>query len=66
MVGHLVAAIEHAPERFGRGGDGTGMPFKQRKELMLARQKPYAAENPMAIIYKHKNEPIPAMMVAVR
>jgi tRNA A-37 threonylcarbamoyl transferase component Bud32/CheY-like chemotaxis protein len=28
---------------------------------MLARQKPYAAENPMAIIYKHKNEPVPRL-----
>jgi tRNA A-37 threonylcarbamoyl transferase component Bud32/DNA-binding response OmpR family regulator len=28
---------------------------------MLTRQKPYAAENPMAIIYKHKNEPVPAL-----
>ena len=28
---------------------------------MLTKQKPYAAENPMAIIYKHKNEPVPTL-----
>jgi serine/threonine protein kinase len=28
---------------------------------MLALQKPYSAENPMAIIYKHKNAPLPQL-----
>jgi serine/threonine-protein kinase PpkA len=28
---------------------------------MLARRKPYAAENPMAIIYKHRKDPIPRL-----
>ncbi len=28
---------------------------------MLTKQKPYAAENPMAIIYKHKNAPLPLL-----
>jgi len=28
---------------------------------MLAQQKPYSAENPMAIIYKHKNAPLPQL-----
>ena len=28
---------------------------------MLAKQKPYSAENPMAIIYKHKNAPLPSL-----
>ncbi|HVY82641.1 MAG TPA: protein kinase [Steroidobacteraceae bacterium] len=33
---------------------------------MLTRQKPYAAENPMAIIYKHRNEPIPTLPEPLR
>jgi tRNA A-37 threonylcarbamoyl transferase component Bud32/DNA-binding NarL/FixJ family response regulator len=28
---------------------------------MLTHQKPYMAENPMAIIYKHRNAPLPAL-----
>jgi serine/threonine protein kinase len=28
---------------------------------MLAREKPYRAENPMAIVYKHRKEPIPSL-----
>ncbi len=28
---------------------------------MLVHQKPYAAQNPMAIIYKHRKEPIPKL-----
>ena len=28
---------------------------------MLARAKPFAAENPMAIIYKHRKEPVPRL-----
>jgi serine/threonine protein kinase len=28
---------------------------------MLAREKPFAAENPMAIIYKHRKEPVPRL-----
>ncbi|MGH8138251.1 MAG: protein kinase domain-containing protein [Steroidobacteraceae bacterium] len=49
---------------------GHGEPIDQRSDLyslgvivfeMLARQKPYAAENPMAIIYKHRKEPVPRL-----
>ncbi len=28
---------------------------------MLTREKPFAAENPMAIIYKHRKEPVPRL-----
>jgi serine/threonine protein kinase len=28
---------------------------------LLTRQKPYKAENPMAIIYKHRKEPVPRL-----
>ena len=28
---------------------------------MLAKQKPYVAENPMAIIYMHRNAPMPKL-----
>src|SRR2546430_16860701 len=28
---------------------------------MLTGQKPYRAENPMAIVYKHRKEPIPQL-----
>jgi eukaryotic-like serine/threonine-protein kinase len=31
---------------------------------MLAREKPFKAENPMALIYKHRKEPIPRLPVA--
>jgi eukaryotic-like serine/threonine-protein kinase len=49
---------------------GHGEPIDVRSDLyslgvivfeMLAREKPYAAENPMAIIYKHRKEPIPRL-----
>jgi serine/threonine protein kinase len=49
---------------------GHGEPIDARSDLyslgvivfeMLAREKPYAAENPMAIIYKHRKEPIPRL-----
>jgi serine/threonine protein kinase len=49
---------------------GHGEPIDQRSDLyslgviifeMLARRKPYAAENPMAIIYKHRKDPIPRL-----
>ncbi|HEU4624372.1 MAG TPA: protein kinase [Steroidobacteraceae bacterium] len=33
---------------------------------MLTRQKPYVAENPMAIIYKHRNEAIPMLPEPLR
>ena len=33
---------------------------------MLAKQKPYVAENPMAIIYMHKNAPLPALPEPLR
>jgi len=33
---------------------------------MLAREKPFTAENPMAIIYKHRKQPIPALPDEVR
>jgi tRNA A-37 threonylcarbamoyl transferase component Bud32/CheY-like chemotaxis protein len=49
---------------------GHGEPIDARSDLyslgvivfeMLAREKPFAAENPMAIIYKHRKEPIPQL-----
>jgi eukaryotic-like serine/threonine-protein kinase len=49
---------------------GHGEPIDARSDLyslgvivfeMLAREKPFAAENPMAIIYKHRKEPIPRL-----
>ncbi len=53
---------------------GHGEPIDARSDLyslgvmlfeMLAREKPYRAENPMAIIYKHRKAPIPALPEAV-
>jgi tRNA A-37 threonylcarbamoyl transferase component Bud32 len=47
---------------------GHGEPIDARSDLyslgvilfeMLAREKPFADENPMAIIYKHRHSPIP-------
>jgi hypothetical protein len=32
---------------------------------MLAREKPYVSDNPMAIIYKHRKAPIPSLPDAV-
>ena len=49
---------------------GHGEPIDARSDLyslgvivfeMLAREKPFVAENPMAIIYKHRKEPVPAL-----
>jgi eukaryotic-like serine/threonine-protein kinase len=49
---------------------GHGEPIDPRSDVyslgvilfeMLAQQKPYAAENPMAIIYKHRNAPMPRL-----
>jgi tRNA A-37 threonylcarbamoyl transferase component Bud32 len=49
---------------------GHGEPIDARSDLyslgvivfeMLARAKPFQAENPMAIIYKHRKEPIPRL-----
>ncbi len=49
---------------------GHGEPIDARSDLyslgvivfeMLARHKPYKAENPMAIIYKHRKEPVPQL-----
>jgi serine/threonine protein kinase len=49
---------------------GHGEPIDVRSDLyslgvivfeMLAREKPFVAENPMAIIYKHRKEPVPAL-----
>ena len=31
---------------------------------MLAGEKPYTADNPMAIIYKHRKDPVPRLPVA--
>ena len=52
---------------------GHGEPIDARSDLyslgvilfeMLAREKPYKAENPMALIYKHRKEPVPRLPVA--
>jgi len=49
---------------------GHGEPIDARSDLyslgvivfeMLARQKPFVAENPMAIIYKHRKDPVPCL-----
>jgi serine/threonine-protein kinase PpkA len=49
---------------------GHGEPIDARSDLyslgvilfeMLAREKPYKADNPMAIIYKHRKEPVPRL-----
>jgi tRNA A-37 threonylcarbamoyl transferase component Bud32 len=49
---------------------GHGEPIDARSDLyslgvilfeMLTRRKPYAAENPMAIIYMHRNAPLPTL-----
>jgi tRNA A-37 threonylcarbamoyl transferase component Bud32/DNA-binding NarL/FixJ family response regulator len=53
---------------------GHGEPIDARSDLyslgvmlfeMLAHEKPYMSENPMAIIYKHRKEQIPALPEAV-
>jgi serine/threonine protein kinase len=52
---------------------GHGEPIDARSDLyslgvilfeMLAREKPYKAENPMALIYKHRKEPVPRLPAA--
>jgi tRNA A-37 threonylcarbamoyl transferase component Bud32 len=52
---------------------GHGEPIDERSDLyslgvilfeMLARAKPYADDNPMAIIYKHRHSPIPRVPAA--
>jgi eukaryotic-like serine/threonine-protein kinase len=49
---------------------GHGEPLDGRSDLyslgvilfeMLARDKPYKADNPMALIYKHRKEPVPRL-----
>ncbi len=49
---------------------GHGEPIDARSDLyslgvmlfeMLAREKPFQSDNPMAIIYKHRKEPIPSL-----
>jgi len=53
---------------------GHGEPIDARSDLyslgvmlfeMLAREKPYMSDNPMAIIYKHRKAPIPSLPAAV-
>ncbi len=53
---------------------GHGEPIDARSDLyslgvmlfeMLAREKPFVSDNPMAIIYKHRKLPIPALPAQV-
>ena len=53
---------------------GHGEPIDGRSDLyslgvilfeMLVREKPFRAENPMALIYKHRKEPVPRLPVAL-
>jgi eukaryotic-like serine/threonine-protein kinase len=53
---------------------GHGEPVDGRSDLyslgvilyeMLSGEKPYAAANPMAVIYKHRNQPIPRLPAQV-
>jgi eukaryotic-like serine/threonine-protein kinase len=53
---------------------GHGEPVDGRSDLyslgvilfeMLSGEKPYSAVNPMAVIYKHRNQPIPRLAPAV-
>jgi len=52
---------------------GHGEPIDGRSDLyslgvilfeMLVREKPYKADNPMALIYKHRKEPVPRLPTA--
>lgn len=52
---------------------GHGEPIDGRSDLyslgvmlfeMLVREKPFRAENPMALIYKHRKEPVPRLPAA--
>ena len=54
---------------------GHAEPLDERSDLyslgiilfeMLTREKPYRAENPMAIVYKHRKEPVPRLPQPVR
>jgi len=54
------ANVRASLQTVGNSRATTGM-FGAGYLEMLARQKPYAAENPMALIYKHKNEPVPTL-----
>ena len=49
---------------------GHGLPLDERSDIyslgvifyeMLMAEKPYVAESPLAVIYKHANEPVPPL-----
>ena len=60
----VAAAIEEAAARHP---DQRAMieAYRARWDEMLAGEKPFSDNNPMAIIYKHRNQPVPRLPAPV-